>query len=98
MSNWLYGACLAEEPPQSWRTTALHASMRALALHGAAEDIAKPLGITSFIWHLFPKSAIAQKPFNMSTRQEDGTFIDGLTLIQERYLLAEGGGTAIAHD
>jgi CubicO group peptidase (beta-lactamase class C family) len=59
------------------------------------ENFAKPLGITSFAWHLSRKTAIAQNILNMSTRQEDGTFIDGPMPIWESGSLAAGGGAGI---
>ncbi|KAF1937935.1 beta-lactamase/transpeptidase-like protein [Clathrospora elynae] len=40
-------------------------------------NVAKPLGITSFTWHLPRKPAVEEKLMRMSHRQEDGTLIDG---------------------
>jgi CubicO group peptidase (beta-lactamase class C family) len=65
------------------------------------ENIAKPLGITSFTWHLSRKPVIAEKIFNMSTRQEDGTFTEGPTPFWKSDPIGEGGGAgmyATVHD
>jgi CubicO group peptidase (beta-lactamase class C family) len=65
------------------------------------ENIAKPLGITSFTWHLSRKPAVAQKIFNMSTRQDDGTLTDGPTPFWKGDPVGEGGGAgmyATVHD
>ena len=42
-------------------------------------NIAKPLGIRSFTWHLARKPVVSQKLVTMSSRQEDGTLTDGPT-------------------
>ncbi|KAH6643607.1 beta-lactamase/transpeptidase-like protein [Boeremia exigua] len=41
------------------------------------EKIAKPLGITTFTWHLLRKPNVAEKLARMSTRQENGILADG---------------------
>jgi CubicO group peptidase (beta-lactamase class C family) len=43
------------------------------------ENIAKPLGIMSFTWHLPRKPEVAQKLMTMTTRQEDGTLVNSTT-------------------
>lgn len=64
------------------------------------ENIAKPLGITTFTWHLPHKPAVAEKLMSISTRQEDGTLTDGPTPFWADPV-AEGGGAgcyASVHD
>ncbi|KAF2631349.1 beta-lactamase/transpeptidase-like protein, partial [Macroventuria anomochaeta] len=40
-------------------------------------NIAKPLGVESFTWHLSRKPHVAEKLMRMSTRKEDGALTDG---------------------
>jgi CubicO group peptidase (beta-lactamase class C family) len=57
-------------------------------------NIAKPLGITSFTWHLPRKPAVEEKLMRMSTRQDDGTYIDGPTPFWPDGI-KEGGGAGM---
>ncbi|KAF2820474.1 beta-lactamase/transpeptidase-like protein [Ophiobolus disseminans] len=64
------------------------------------EEIAKPLGITTFTWCLRRKPAVEEKLMNISTRQEDGTLIYGPTPFWPDPIY-EGGGAgcyASVHD
>lgn len=56
------------------------------------EHIAKPLGITSFTWHLARKPAVAQKVMRMNTRQSDGVFVDSRKPFGPMDPKSEGGG------
>jgi CubicO group peptidase (beta-lactamase class C family) len=58
------------------------------------ENIAKPLGITSFTWHLPRKLEVAQKLMMMTTRQDDGTFVNNTTPFWPDPV-AEGGGAGM---
>ena len=41
------------------------------------DNIAKPLGVESFTWHLSRKPDVEKKLMRMSTRKDDGTLADG---------------------
>lgn len=56
------------------------------------EHIAKPLGITSFTWHLARHPAVAQKVMRMNTRQKDGVFADSRKPYGSMDPKSEGGG------
>jgi CubicO group peptidase (beta-lactamase class C family) len=43
------------------------------------DNIAKPLGITTFTWHLPLKPDVERRLMTMSVRKEDGTLIQGQT-------------------
>ncbi|OAL43849.1 beta-lactamase class C and other penicillin binding protein [Pyrenochaeta sp. DS3sAY3a] len=58
------------------------------------DNIAKPLGITTFTWHLSKKPAVEASLMNMSTRQENGVFTDGPTPIWPDPV-KEGGGAGL---
>ncbi len=58
-------------------------------------NIAKPLGITSFTWHINRKPAVKEKLARMSTRQDDGTFTDGPTPLWPEDPIGEGGGAGM---
>jgi CubicO group peptidase (beta-lactamase class C family) len=58
------------------------------------EHIAKPLGITSFTWHLPRKPAVEQKLMRMSARQDDGIFTDSQTPFWPDPV-GEGGGAGM---
>ncbi|KAF1840247.1 beta-lactamase/transpeptidase-like protein [Cucurbitaria berberidis CBS 394.84] len=57
-------------------------------------NIAKPLGIKSFTWHLHRKAAVAENLMSMSSRQEDNTFTDGPTPFWPDPI-KEGGGAGM---
>jgi CubicO group peptidase (beta-lactamase class C family) len=59
------------------------------------ENIAKPLAITSFTWHLSRKPEVAQKIMNVSSRQEDGTLTEGPTPFWAGDPVGEGGGAGM---
>jgi CubicO group peptidase (beta-lactamase class C family) len=59
------------------------------------DNIAKPLGINSFTWHLSRKLTVAQNIWNMSTRQEDGIFLEGPTPFWKGDPIGEGGGAGM---
>ncbi|KAH7392448.1 beta-lactamase/transpeptidase-like protein [Phaeosphaeria sp. MPI-PUGE-AT-0046c] len=56
------------------------------------EHIAKPLGVTSFTWHLARKPAVAQKVMRMNTRQSDGIFVESRGPFGPAEPKSEGGG------
>lgn len=58
------------------------------------ENIAKPLGITSFTWHRTRKPEVAQKLMTMTTRLEDGALINSTTPFWPDPV-AEGGGAGM---
>tara|TARA_R110002003_G_scaffold1193_1_gene22734 strand:- start:6340 stop:7281 length:942 start_codon:yes stop_codon:yes gene_type:complete len=58
------------------------------------ENIAKPLGVTSFTWHLSRKPAVGDKLMNMSVRQDDGSLASGTTPPWSDPI-GEGGGAGM---
>lgn len=58
-------------------------------------NIAKPLGIESFTWHLIRKPAVAQKLMKMSERQEDGSLKEAPTPLWAGDPVGEGGGAGL---
>ncbi|KAI4627907.1 hypothetical protein J4E89_001274 [Alternaria sp. Ai002NY15] len=58
-------------------------------------NIAKPLGITSFTWHLNRKPAVEEKLMRTSTRQDDGSLTDGPTPFWSGDPVGEGGGAGL---
>jgi CubicO group peptidase (beta-lactamase class C family) len=58
-------------------------------------NISKPLGISSFTWHLSRKPAVAQSLMKMSTRQDDGTFTTSPTPFWPKDPVGEGGGAGL---
>jgi CubicO group peptidase (beta-lactamase class C family) len=58
-------------------------------------NIAKPLAIESFTWHLSRKPTVAQKIMKFSSRQEDGTLTDGPTPFWAGDPVGEGGGAGM---
>lgn len=59
------------------------------------ENIAKPLGITTtFTWHLARHPHVAKKLMKMSTRNEDGTLVDGPNPLWPEPI-EEGGGAGM---
>jgi CubicO group peptidase (beta-lactamase class C family) len=64
-------------------------------------NIAKPLGITSFTWHLSRKPDVAQSLMKMNSRQDDGTITTMSTPFWPNDPVGEGGGAgmyATVHD
>jgi CubicO group peptidase (beta-lactamase class C family) len=58
-------------------------------------NIAKPLNVTSFTWHLNRKPDVKEKLMRMSTRQNDGALEDGPTPFWPDDPVAEGGGAGM---
>jgi CubicO group peptidase (beta-lactamase class C family) len=65
------------------------------------ENIAKPLGITTFTWHFARKPEVESNLMSISTRSADGTLTDGPTPFSDDPTGGEGGGAGCysnAHD
>lgn len=58
------------------------------------DNIAKPLGVESFTWHLSRKPDVEKKLMRMSTRKDDGTLADGPNPFWSEPL-KEGGGAGM---
>lgn len=55
------------------------------------ENIAKPLGIESFTWHLSRKPKVEEKLMRISERKEDGNLVDGTTPLWPEPIEEAGG-------
>jgi CubicO group peptidase (beta-lactamase class C family) len=60
-------------------------------------NIAKPLGVVTFTWHLPRKLHVAEKLTRMTTRKDDGTLSDGLNPFSPE-LMKEAGGLGMYSD
>jgi CubicO group peptidase (beta-lactamase class C family) len=64
-------------------------------------NIAKPLGATTFTWHLPRKPAVEEKMMQITARKEDGTLVPATTPFWPGDPVGEGGGAgmyASVHD
>jgi CubicO group peptidase (beta-lactamase class C family) len=87
--GWEYGAGL------DWASL-LVARLTNMSFEDYVErNIAKPLNITSFTWHLNRKPTVREKLMRMSTRQDDGALTDGPTPMWPDDPVAEGGGAGM---
>jgi CubicO group peptidase (beta-lactamase class C family) len=58
-------------------------------------NIAKPLGVTTFTWHLPRKPAVEEKIMQISARQDDGTLEPATTPFWPIDPVGEGGGAGM---
>jgi CubicO group peptidase (beta-lactamase class C family) len=71
--RWMYG------PGLDWASLLVARLTKSQSFPTYVEDnIAKPLGIKSFTWHLSRKPEVEAMLMRMSTRKEDGDLVDGV--------------------
>ncbi|KAF2680475.1 beta-lactamase class C and other penicillin binding protein [Lentithecium fluviatile CBS 122367] len=83
--GWMYG------PGLDWTSFLVSRLTQKGFEEYVEENIAKPLGIKSFTWHLSRKPEVEKKLMQLSERKEDGTLAEGQTPVWPEPIDEAGG-------